>query len=185
MPRLTLLRILAFASAPYALACSGSSPHPDHDAGVICNACGACEETLPVASRLHVLGPVDYGTEPPVGGPHSQCWADWGVHSDVVPEPRWVHNLEHGGVVLLYHCEMGCDAERGQLADFVSGHGRTLLTEDPKLPARFAIVAWEHRLVGDCVDLAAYQTFYEVHVLQAPESISSAPNPECALHPDL
>src|SRR5260221_8549375 len=64
----------------------------------ICTRCDACEDAKCVTSYNHVLGPVSYPDPPPVGGDHYPCWAKWGVHTEVVPPERWVHNLEHGGI---------------------------------------------------------------------------------------
>jgi hypothetical protein len=158
---------------------------PDVDAGLICASCGGCEEQLPVTSAQHVSGAVDYPDIPPVGGPHSQCWADWGVHETEVRTERWVHNLEHGGVVLLYRCDDGCETEVQSLRDFVAAHPRTLLTPSAALPERFAAVAWERRIVSECLDLAAIARFYDARVDHGPESLSDPPPVVCAERPQL
>jgi hypothetical protein len=171
-------------------ACSqeGDSPkprEPEVDAGLICTSCGACEEEIDVTSALHVMGPIDYLDVPPVGGPHSPCWGNWGVQDTPLKPERWVHNLEHGGGVLLYHCPDGCDAEIAELKSFVGDHERTLLTEYDAMTQRFAAVAWEHRLVSDCLDLAAISHFYEVRFNRGPEAISSGPDTVCLERPEL
>ena len=164
-------------------ACTASS------AGGACDECGACDESIPPTSRNHVLGPIDYPDPPPTGGDHNPCWATWGVHEDVVPPERWVHNLEHGGIVFLYRSRAALpgtnlgDAEAAdagalsQLDTLVERLPRTLLTEYSALPKAFAVVSWGHRLVSDCVDLNAAERFYEVHFDHAPEDIAS--NPAC------
>src|SRR5262249_13053589 len=75
-------------------ACSSDRKRPS---GVVCTKCGDCEEDIPVDPNdaIHVPDAVDYPDPPPVGGPHNPCWTTWGVHTDVVPPERWVHNLEH------------------------------------------------------------------------------------------
>jgi hypothetical protein len=47
--------------------------------------------------------PIAYPSHPPTYGPHWPAPAAWGYHSDVVPDERAVHNLEHGGVVASYN----------------------------------------------------------------------------------
>jgi hypothetical protein len=134
-----------------------------------------------------MTGTIDYPDPPPSSGPHNTCWGSWGVQSTPLRPERWVHNLEHGGVVLLYRCEAGCSAELEMLKSFVASHERTILTEYAPLPmpARFAAVAWGYRLVSDCLDLRAFQAFYAEHFDQGPESISVGPGPECSEFPDL
>lgn len=158
---------------------------PDVDIGTLCTSCGACEERLAVAGALHVSGTIDYEEIPPVGGPHSQCWTTWGVHEAPVRPENWVHNLEHGGVVLLYHCDDGCEDERSELSSFVNTHPRTVLTEYAPLPQRFAVVSWEHRLVTDCLDLDAFERFYDARFDHGLESIDSDPPAICSARPDL
>lgn len=35
-------------------------------------------------------------------GPHRPLWAAFGEY-EFLPLQRWIHNLEHGGIVALYH----------------------------------------------------------------------------------
>ncbi len=130
-------------------------------------------------SANHVNGAIAYPDPPPAGGDHNPCWGAWGVHDQPLGAEHWVHNLEHGGVVFLYHCEGGCDAEVQQLDTFVSAHRLTVLTEYAALPARFGVVAWGYRLLTDALDLRAFTAFYEAHVDHAPESIDSPPPAGC------
>jgi hypothetical protein len=190
-----LLRVVMLSSMlPLAYACSGS-PHtrvdadsdagPDAGAKLLCTTCGACEETLVITSALHVTGAVDYTDLPPAGGPHESCWGNWGVQATELRPERWVHNLEHGGIVFLYNCPDGCDADVQTLTDIVNARERTILTSYPAMPTRFAVVAWGHRIKSDCLDPAAFEAFYTEHVDHGPESITSGPPAECAEFPDL
>jgi hypothetical protein len=179
-------------------ACIGSSspqsPVRECDAGAnadastcpaICTTCGACEETLVITSALHVTGAVEYDDPPPAGGPHDMCWGMWGVQTTELRPERWVHNLEHGGIVFLYHCEESCDAEVKVLEALTEAHPRTVLTSYAALPTRFAVVSWGHRIKSDCLDRAAFEAFYVEHVGHGPESIATDPPAECAEFPDL
>jgi hypothetical protein len=47
--------------------------------------------------------PIAYPSYPPTSGPHWPAPTTWGYHSEVVPDERAVHNLEHGGVVASYN----------------------------------------------------------------------------------
>ena len=128
---------------------------------------------------MHFLTPIDYPDPPPSSGNHDPCWAPWGVHTDPVPARNWVHNLEHGGVVYLHSCERDCDSELAQFTQLAQANPRTLVTPYPNLPARFALVAWGHRLLSDCVDAEAFEAFYEAHFDHGRESIGSGPPAAC------
>ena len=107
--------------------------------------CGADVESVADEGAIHVpLGSsVPYRHNPPASGNHWPFPAPWGIYQGVVPREWWVHNLEHGGIVLLYNCpypagkapdggvtwgDMGmpvpndCAAEIAQLAQLYSQH---------------------------------------------------------------
>lgn len=148
-----------------------------------CQACGGgcVEEFIPVESARHVEGEIDYSDFPPAGGEHNACWAPWGLHVEVVRPERWVHNLEHGGVVLLFDCPEGCVSEQQELIQYVQSlpEGRVLLSEASGLPRRFAAIAWEHRLLLDCLDLEAIDAFFQARVGQGPEDVLAGPPAAC------
>jgi hypothetical protein len=145
-----------------------------------CKPCTDCEESIPVTSAYHVADDIQYPDPPPTSGDHHPCWVPFGVYEQEVPDERWVHNLEHGGVVLLYECD-DCDAEIAAMADMVRGRPMSILSPYAGLPSRFAMVSWGHRLLTDCFNEAQFARFYEDHVDRAPESVSGAPSAaECA-----
>ena len=65
-----------------------------------------------------------YNSDPPTTGPHAPAPAELGVHDLPVAKEVLPHNMEHGGVVILYDCsageapldDAGCEELRGQLA---------------------------------------------------------------------
>lgn len=147
-----------------------------------CTACASdCdEERLVYASRNHLPNEIIYADSPPAGGDHDRCWASWGVYDEPLPARNWVHNLEHGGIVVLYDCPDGCEAERAELAAWVESLGNgAILTPAQDLPRRFAVIAWEHRLLTDCLDLDAFADFHARRADQAPESTTAMPPGSC------
>ena len=98
--------------------------------------------------QMHVTqdAVVPWQHDPPASGPHYPTWAAWGEHTGVVPRGNWVHNLEHGGIVLSYRCNDDCEPELQTLRDVLAARQqlRILLTKDPLLPGqeRFAAIAW-------------------------------------------
>ena len=145
----------------------------------MCTSCGSCEEYLEVTSFNHVSGAIDYPSLPPVGGDHNACWTTFGVHARELADDYWVHNLEHGAVVLLHNCPDGCAEERAQLEAMTEGRPFALVMPYAKLPTRFGLVAWEYRLLSDCFDETAFAEFYTDHVNQARESTTSPPPSGC------
>jgi hypothetical protein len=133
------------------------------------------DEAVALAGALHVEGSVDYGDGAPAGGDHAPCWGAWGVHDEPLPPENFVHNLEHGGVAILYHCPEGCATALAALQRFVSGHELTVLTAYPDLDRRFALTAWGYRTGADCLSLAAVEAFYEAHVDRGPERFGRPP----------
>jgi hypothetical protein len=156
----------------------GGSTQESGAAG-LCTSCGGCEEKRSVTSAQHKPEPISYADNPPTGGDHASCWSTFGVHSDAVPEARWVHNLEHGAIVFLYNCPDGCAADVKQLEALTKGRAFALVTPDARLPMRFAAVAWGVRLLAECLDQDAFISFYEKHVDQAGESSTSPPPGGC------
>ena len=141
-----------------------------------CMVCTTCEQVVDLpATANHIDGNIDYTDVPPAGGDHNPCWLNFGVYDEERPDERWVHNLEHGGVVLLYHCPQGCPAEVAEMKQLVQGREQILLTPYAALPTKFAAVSWGHRLLTDCFDAQQFATFYTDHVDHGPESIKTGP----------
>ncbi len=126
------------------------------DGGV--ETCGDVEGASVVDNEgwAHKTDPADhvYVANPPASGPHYPVWASWGVHDEVVERGLWVHNVEHGGVVLLVGPAASADAEAELRAAFEAtepdaacGHNRILLTRDPDLDDPVAAVAANRVLV--------------------------------------
>lgn len=125
---------------------------------------------------------VEWAAEPPTSGDHSVVWEGWGEKiGSPVPRSRWIHNLEHGGVVLLYNCPESapCDEEIGVLERVIGECPdlRILLTPDPLLhagevdPPRFAAVSWTWVYETDAPDLDTLACFVEQHEGQGREDI--------------
>ncbi|MFO0574969.1 MAG: DUF3105 domain-containing protein [Polyangia bacterium] len=125
---------------------------------------------------------VSYGTNPPASGPHYPVWGRWGEHTQPLPRGNYVHNLEHGGVVLLYRCDAGCPdtvaALRGLLESWPQDpacqapvRSRLVLTPDPLLDVPVAAAAWQNIYRADCVDLPSLRAFITAHYDRAPESL--------------
>jgi hypothetical protein len=162
---------------------SCGSTYLNSDAGDACPlgcASNGSVEPVPDEGAVHVaMGtPVAYVHNPPASGNHWPTPAAWGVHPEQVPREQWVHNLEHGGIVLLYNCPGGCANDVAALTAILQSHPpdkfnevRMLLTPDPLLPKAFAAVAWDWAWTGAAVDNAIIQCFVAARYGRGPEDI--------------
>lgn len=168
------------ASAPDADARDSAGPETQRDAsGPICTQCGACEQSMPVTNADHRPEPVVYTDLPPAGGLHAACWTSWGVHTQEVPAGRWVHNQEHGAVVFLYNCPEGCADEVSALEALVPDRPLAIVVPYSAMAARFAVASWGHRIVSECLDIAAFVDFYARYANMGRESTMDPPPGGC------
>ena len=86
----------------------------------------------------------------PASGNHWGAWAKWGtVYAKPVLRSFYLHNLEHGGVVLSYRCSNADESEacaqaEASLIELANAFGehRILVTPDPDQPTMFAVRTW-------------------------------------------
>lgn len=139
----------------------------------------------PPASGKHVnktgFGPL----EPKVYGPDD----------DSVPN-GWVHNLEHGGLVLLYSCDKGAcdDAGLAALKGFDTGFPSSAVCDIPpgvvgpvvarfeQMPTRYAALVWDRALYLDVLDTGQIYDFFLRYAERVSEGLFAAPpEPQCAV----
>ena len=174
------------------------------DGGPIDGSFPACfGQAWPIEGENHVPEPqrITYQHLPPSSGNHWFCWAAWKLPANPLPPERFIHNLEHGAVVLLYRCPAPdggfpdgafavdgggpCPAEAAQLASFVAqapvdptlSRSRYLISPQEKLPTKFAAVAWGWTLERDVLDVAEFNCFSTTHLAQSPENFAGDPDP--------
>lgn len=154
-------------------------------------ACNARERNVATQESPHVdpdAGAIVYLTNPPASGPHYPIWAHWGAWPNL-PRGYWVHNLEHGGVALLYNCPAGaCEATRDALiaasrtipmdpacvpTDAEPATVRVVITNDSEITTPIAGAAWGWLYAADCVDAASIRSFYARHAGMATENFCS------------
>jgi hypothetical protein len=122
--------------------------------------------------------PVTYAANPPASGPHYPVWARYIEHTQTIARPYWVHNLEHGAVVLLYRPDAPAaavdtlrNAYRTMPADPSCGHTRALMTADPLLPRPVAAVAADNLLMADHLETAWVHAFVQNYRGRGPEAV--------------
>jgi len=133
------------------------------------------------ATHVPVCWPVIYQSNPPTSGDHYPVWAAYKAYDTPVPRGFFVHDLEHGAIVVTYNCASPCDAEVASLIAYLDSlpadplcvpplKRRFVVTPDPLLDVRFAASAWGFSLRSQCFDLAALGMFIEDHYAQASEN---------------
>ncbi|HEU4535053.1 MAG TPA: DUF3105 domain-containing protein [Polyangiaceae bacterium] len=159
--------------------------------------CGTpVEEARPIEGQTHVetcTARLPYQSNPPSSGQHYPQWAAFGVYRDPVPPEFFVHNLEHGAIVIAHNCPGACPpgdaacpgrcaaaiAEAEALAATYAPdprcappvRNRLLVTPLPTLDVPFAAAAWGHTLRASCFDRAAFLRFADAHYAAGPENI--------------
>ncbi|MGH2459518.1 MAG: DUF3105 domain-containing protein [Chloroflexota bacterium] len=137
---------------------------------------------IPDEGRVHVPegSAINYRHNPPASGPHYPSPKDWGIYTATVADGYWVHNLEHGGIVVLYDCPAGCSQVVAELqqADRTFpkdkyNEVKLLATPYSGLPngVQVMAVAWDFQKAYSSFDLQKLQVFYNGHVDHGPEDI--------------
>ena len=127
-----------------------------------------------------------YKFYPPASGPHFSVQGvapvPWQT-IDTLQEGQYIHNLEHGGIAILYDCPSGADCTtlKNALENYVTNLApveptyheiKVVLTPYSRgMQKKVALVAWDYIEFLDSYDQAEITRFYENHVDQGPEQI--------------
>ena len=141
--------------------------------------------TTTILGRQHVPAnqPVTYPFCPPTSGDHyaqpvAPIPARFYAANEEKSPALWIHNLEHGYVVLAYRCPTGTpgtgdcptDAEMAQMQAFFDQAPNSAVAACPKkvlvvrfdeMSTRFGMLAWGRALLTDQFDLDTALTFAE------------------------
>jgi hypothetical protein len=147
--------------------------------------CTASTASIAVTSARHFPQgtTLPWISNPPAGGDHYQEWLRWAQRYDIIERGNYVHNEEHGGVILLYGCGIGCDDVGAALERIGRSlpkdalcqdeiNARWLVARDPLLPpgVGVAAVAWGWIYTAPCLDEASLRNFIGDHYGRAPEA---------------
>ena len=143
----------------------------------------ATDMRVPDEGRNHVPNgePVQYNHYPPSSGAHWSAPAapvPWGVYSEPVPPEVWVHNLEHGGIVVLYNCPDGCPDTVAALKKLAAqvpnsqfANQKIVVAPDAKITSKIIALAWARELDLSDFDRARLLEFYKRWVDAGPEAV--------------
>lgn len=168
--------------------------NPSPDAG---QGCEIVVDSPPVLLGEHVaIGTniTTWNSNPPSSGQHFPIWAAYQEFSDPVPRGYYVHDLEHGGVVLLYNCASDggspdasspeCETILNGLRTVATGlpddplcasagqgiRVRVVTTRDPLITNKVAAAAWGWTYNATCMDVPSLLDFAKAHYGQGTES---------------
>jgi len=151
---------------------AGASPHDgdgDGDGGATGEVGGSGPCTFEEASPALLEGPhvasiagQSYSSNPPSSGPHCPTWGYWSFYRPPLHLPRcnYIHNLEHGGVVISFREREPDAALLGWLDGLVPrltedpdcATPRVIITADPELDTPIAAATWGFTFKAHCGD---------------------------------
>ena len=119
----------------------------------------------------------------PASGNHWGAWSKWDTtYTKPVKRGFYLHNLEHGGVVLSYGCSSPTEsaecaeaAANLQALKDASGETRVIITPDPEQPALYGVRAWRFGMLADCYDEGRLLDFLGGTIRHGREDIDANP----------
>lgn len=140
------------------------------------------EVGTPVADegRTHVPegSAIQYKSYPPASGSHYPSPTTTGFYPNAVPEGTFVHNLEHGYIVILYKPSLDA-ASQQQLKQAVqdfpkSKFGTIKLVVAPydKMDTPITALAWDWKMPLAAFDRDQLVQFYRAHIDRGPEDLA-------------
>ncbi len=140
------------------------------------------------AGRDHVEPgtPLTFTSYPPTSGAHYADSLAWGKYNETVDEGFWVHSMEHGGIVVLYNCELtdNCADLKAEAESFFDDAPFNSCPESRVIVMPYAqgmttpltVLAWQHRLDLEEYDYRQMVDFYRIHEENGPEVLPCGVN---------
>ena len=139
----------------------------------------------PDFNHIAACTPLTYATNPPSGGDHWPIWAAYKKYTTPVPREMYVHDLEHGAIVLAYRCAGACPDVVAALSTRVRRDGRPALPLHPRRARRargaharsrllatpIAAAAWGATYTATCIDVPSLRAFANAHYGQGREQL--------------
>jgi hypothetical protein len=132
---------------------------------------GDCtSETFDAQEAAHVEElPADYeyNSTPATSGLHSPVTAIWNLYDQPVPQINYIHNLEHGGMIIQYGSDVPAE-DISSLASWYQQDTRGLIVaplaeeqeeKDPTLAGQIVVTSWTHMLRCGSFDEEALNDF--------------------------
>lgn len=120
-----------------------------------------------------------YNSDPPSSGPHyagASAPISWGVYTQEVPAEVFLHNEEHGGVIITYKPDLPADQIKKLQRLFAPPYSRpnfkptkAILTPRAANKSPIGMASWKYTLNLDKFDEEKIVNFYRQHVSKSPE----------------
>ncbi len=138
-------------------------------------------DNVPYEGATHepVCTQITYASNPPSSGNHWPIWAMFKEYATAIPREMYVHDMEHGAIVMLYSCGIGgCpdvvtayETARTQfgpdatcIATDPSGPAsRIVIAPDERIPTPIALAAWQATYTATCIDPPSILEFIQNH----------------------
>jgi hypothetical protein len=127
--------------------------------------------------HINVGQTATYKTDPPTSGDHWNSTspaapAPWGIKDATLPREVTVHNLEHGGIVIVYNkdtmSQQEIDLLKSTTRTLMNGAYRKIILEPyPLKDAKVALTAWRWLLKLQSVDQVQIVQFVRAHYADA------------------
>ncbi|MGH7358022.1 MAG: DUF3105 domain-containing protein [Candidatus Rokuibacteriota bacterium] len=144
----------------------------DDAGGAVGDGPGNCQlQTFDALEASHVQelpNDYEYNSTPPTSGLHNNQTAIWNLYDQPVPSLNYVHNLEHGGVVVQYGSQVP-DAAVAEIGTWYNDDTRGLIVaplaadveEEPNLADKVVLTSWTHMLTCTTFDEDAFDEFVD------------------------
>jgi hypothetical protein len=167
---IVLAAVIIIAAAAVGIGFIMSSGGGDDGGGAIGDE-GTCQmQTFEALEASHVPElpeGYEYNSVPATSGLHNSQTAIWNLYDQPVPQINYVHNLEHGGLVIQYGSEVP-QAEVAALADWYQQDTRGIVVaplseemeeEDSALADKIVANSWTHMMRCTTFDASAFDEF--------------------------
>jgi hypothetical protein len=173
---------LGFAVVAVLLGVMGGGGLDDQALAADMTAAGCTFQSVPALEGAHSVRQPGgtsgkWNTDPPTTGPHYGIAAIFGIYEDELEIARVVHNLEHGGIYILYGDEVP-EETVDRLRDFYDSHQTgTVMAPLNRLGDEFAVGAWvvdgdtDNGFLAKCkeFDEGALSSFFDSLQFRGPE----------------
>ena len=118
-----------------------------------------------------------YESIPPTFGPHWPTGADWGIHTEEIPEERQVANLAQGGILIQYN--EADESLVNQLTGFAENQSDfpcyLIVAPYAGMAYKIAVTAWGTRDTLESFDEDRLQRFVDAFKGSGPEPVACTP----------
>ena len=138
-------------------------------------AAGCKVQTSPSAGANHVEGRVEYKTNPPTSGDHSEIPAEDGAFTEEIEHENLLHSMEHGRVVLWFQPEASPQLKGQMKALFDEDSYHVILApNNRRMTAQVAASSWTRSITCERVNANtwdALRLFRDRYRDQGPEQV--------------